>query len=248
MAQATSGLVDYGSTSEEDNFSDLEWPEAPESPLSASLGMSRWYSNASLPLPDFRSTSGSEQSDSELDQSAQAADSGPSPEVLTIDSSSEEEEPGEARQLPARRPGQQQQSEDDTESPTDAGDSSDSHNSKIRSASPPLLLRSSSEEVQEPQPPSKRPRLQISGRGAGGRGAYALKFHQLTPGLRDLLTRSRAFFTKPHSLQRPGGPVTISTYSKAEERILCKSLGCLGLHFLVEGAMCGGVIIFQVDF
>ena len=89
------------------------------------------------------------------------------------------------------------------QSPTDTADSSDSENSGSQDEGPaeydgrspclPVLVDSSSEE----KPPTKRPRLQISSRGAWGRRAYALKFHQLMPELRDLLARSRAFVTKP---------------------------------------------------
>lgn len=234
MAQASSGLVDYGSTSEEDNWSDFESPEEPELPLPpepACLRTSRWSDNTDASLPPDCPTSGGEQSDSQLDQSAQVAD-GPTPEVLTVNSSTEEEGEGPqtgetgATQASACRP-EQQLSDDDTQSPTDAGGSSDSETSNARSPPSALLVHSSSEDE---KPPAKRPRLQISRRGAQGRGAYALQLHQLTPELHDLLARSRAFFTKPHSLQRPGGPVTTSTYSKAEERILCKSLRCLSLH------------------
>ena len=231
MAAATSALVDYGSTSEEDNFSDSEWREGPEllalPPASASLGMSRWSSDASL-SPDCP-TNGWEQSDSPLHQSARAPDH-PSPESLTVNSSSEGEAEGDGeatQQFSACRQGQQ--SEDDhTQSPTDAADSSsDSDNSNGRRPRWPLPMHSSTEEQ---KPASKRPRLQTSRRGAQGRGAYALKLHQLTAEMRELLARSRAFFTKPHSLQRPGGPVGMSTYSKAEERILCKSPRGLSLH------------------
>ena len=104
--------------------------------------------------------------------------------------------------------------------PHRCGDSSDSETSNARSPPSPLLVHSSSEDE---KPPTKSPRLQTSSHGAKGRGAYALQLHQLTPELQDLLARSRAFFTKPHFLQRPGRPVTTSTYSKAQERILYKS-------------------------
>ena len=232
MAQATSGLVDYGTTSEEDNFSDFESTdvEGPGSPLpaeTACLGMSRWCSDAWL-SPDDRPTSGREQSDSELHQSPQVH-AGPSPEVLTINSSTQEE-PETAHGGQARQPSACRREDQQTHGPSDAGDTSDSDSSNSTSPRPPspVLVHSSSQE-EDQKPATKRPRLQTSARGAQGRGAYALKSHQLTPELRDLLARSRAFFTKPHSLQRPGGPVSTSTYSKAEERILCKSLRCLSL-------------------
>ena len=224
MAQATSGLVDYGTTSEEDNLSDLELPEAPESsllpPASASLGMSRWSSNASL-SPDCP-TNGWEHSRSQLHQSAQATDRS-WPELLTVDSSSEGEAEGdgEARQPFSGCRQEERSADDDTQSATDAGNSSSASDDFNGSS------------IEEEKPAGKRPRLQTSRRGAQGRGAYALKLHQLTAEMRELLVRCRAFFTKPHSLQRAGGPLTATTYSKAEERILCKSV-----YILVEGAVC----------
>ena len=217
----------------------------------ACLSMSRWSYNTDASLSPDCPTSGLEQSDSQLDQSAQVPD-GPPPEVLTVNSSTEEEGEGPetaATQPSHRRPGQRR-SKDDTQSPTDAGDSSDSETSSARSPPSALLVHSSSEDE---KPPAKRPRLQTSSRGAQGRGAYALQLHQLTPELQDLLARSRAFFTKPHSLQRPGGPVTTSTYSKAEERILCKSPRLPEFTFLSKasrsaGRTGGGVIISKLIF
>ena len=125
MAQATSGLVDYGATSEEDDFSDFESPERPAEPLLRpwwSLGMSRWLSNDASLWPDCP-----EQSASQLDQSAQAAHV-PSPEGLSVNSSTQEEGggEGEARQLSDWR--HEEQSDQDT----DAADSSDSENSELK--------------------------------------------------------------------------------------------------------------------
>ena len=96
MNQATSGLVDYGFTSEEDNWSDFKSPEEPELTLPskpACLGMSRWSYNTDASLSPDCPTNGSEQSDSQLNQSAQVPD-GPPPEVLTVNSSIEEEGEG----------------------------------------------------------------------------------------------------------------------------------------------------------
>ena len=113
MAQATSGLVDYGFTSEEDNWSDFESPEEPKLPLPselACLGMSRWSCNTDTSLSPDCPTSSSEQTDSQLDQSAQVLDGLPQ-EVLTVNSSTEEE--GEGPETAAMqpfhcRPGQRQ--------------------------------------------------------------------------------------------------------------------------------------------
>ena len=218
MAQPTSALVDYGATSsEDDNFSDLESRDrALGSPLAASSPrLPRWSSNESLVSPSDCSISSPEQSDRQVDEIAQAAD-GPWPEVLTVRSSTDEEEEVRETTQPSRVRWQEEEGERNT--PTD-GEDSDSENSDQQDAggeAPPVLVHSSSEEE---KPAAKRARLQVTSRRAQGRGAYAMKFRQLTPEMRDLLTRSRAFFTKPHSLQRPGGPVAVSTYSKAEERI-----------------------------
>jgi len=86
MAQHTSALVDYEPTSEEDNFTDSESPGPPES-----FATRRRPSNTTLSSASESPTSGgdSEQSDFELEQGAQAAHS--PPEVLTVNSSSEEE-------------------------------------------------------------------------------------------------------------------------------------------------------------
>ena len=238
MAQPTSALVDYGATSsEDDNFSDLESPDrALGSPLAASSPrLPGWSSNESLVSPSDCSISSPEQS-----EIAQAS-GGRSPEVLTVASSTdEEEEAGEATQpSPVRR----QEEEGERNTPAD-GEDSDSENSDQQDAggaAPSVLVHSSSEEE---KPAAKRARLQVTSRGAQGRGAYAMKFRQLTPEIRDLLARSRAFFTKPHSRQRPGGPVAVSTYSKAEERILCKFLGCVSLRIHVPTS--GGTVSLEV--
>ena len=234
MAQPTSALVDYGATSsEDDNFSDLESPDrALGSPLAASSPrLPRWSSNESLVSPSDCSISSPEQSDRQVDEIAQAAD-GPWPEVLTVRSSTDEEEEVRETTQPSRVRRQEEEGERNT--PTD-GEDSDSENSDQQQdaggAAPPVLVHSSSEEE---KPAAKRARLQVTSRGAQGRGAYAMKFRQLTPEMRELLARYRAFFTKPHSLQRPGGPVAVSTYSKAEERILCKFLGCVSLRIHVS--------------
>ena len=237
MAQPTSALVDYGATSsEDDNFSDLESRDrALGSPLVASSPLlPRWSSNKSLVSPSDCSISSSEQSDQQLDEISQAADGVPLPEVLTVGSSADEEEEVRETTQPSHV---RRQEEGERHTPTN-GEDSDSENSDqgpaeqdARGAASPVLVHSSSEEE---KPAAKRARLQVTSRGAQGRGAYAMKFHQWTPEMRDLLPRSRAFFTKPHSLQQSGGPVAVFTYSKAKERILCKFVRCVSLHIHVS--------------
>lgn len=206
MAQPTSALVDYESTSEEDNFSDCEWPGRPESLL---LPMPRWPSNVSLSSDLQSSTSSGSESDFQLDHGGY--DPSP-PQGLTVSSSAQEE--AQKRPTPFSDWPQEELDQDSS-----AGDDSEPSASQVEQG---RLLEES--WTVEDTPAVKRPRLQTSSRGAQGRGAYALKPEQLEPELRELLHRSRAFFTKPHSLQRSGGPVTLSTYGKAEERILCKFL------------------------
>ena len=237
----TSALVDYEATSseEDEHSSDLESPDgSPGWPLAASSPRRpRWSSNESLWPSDCPVISSSEQSQLQLREIGQAPD-GPSPEVLAVESSSDEEQEVRETTQPSACRQEELEEEDEVEEggrqTPSAGEDSDSQDEGLAeqdgaAAALPVLVQSSSEE-EEKLPAAKRARLQVASRGAQGRGAYALKFRHLTPELRDLLARSRAFFTKPHSLQRPGGPVAMSTYSKAEERILCKFLGCVSLR------------------
>ena len=255
----TSGLVDYEVTSseEDEHSSDLESPDG--SPLAASsTRRPRWSSNESLSPSDCPVISSSEQSQLQLQEIGQAPD-GPSPEVLAVESSSDEEQEVRETTQPSACRQEELKEEDEVEEggrqTPSAGEDSDSQDEGLAeqdgaAAALPVLVQSSSEEEEEEEklPAAKRAPLQVASRGAQGRGAYALKFRQLTPELRDLLARSRAFFTKPHSLQRPGGPVAMSTYSKAEERILCKFLGCVSLRTHHTCVSTWGVMIWQVDF
>ena len=100
-------------------------------------------------------------SDSQLHQSTQAPDH-PSPESLTINSSTEGEAEGdrEATQQFSACWQEEQSEDDDTQSPTGAGDSSsDSDNSNGRRTCWPLPMHSS---IEEQKPANERPRLQTS--------------------------------------------------------------------------------------
>ena len=54
------------------------------------------------------------------------------------------------------------------------------------------------------------------------RKPYAMRMADLPPELQRFLNDARSFFTRAHSLERHGQQVAVSTYMKAEERILCK--------------------------
>lgn len=73
-----------------------------------------------------------------------------------------------------------------------------------------IIISSSSEDDQKKPVtcPSRKP--------------YALRMRDLPPELRGFLNESRSFFTRPHSLERHGQNVALSTYMKAEERVLCE--------------------------
>lgn len=222
MAQRTSALVDYEPTSEEDNFSDVESADGTQS-----LPMRRWSSNTSLSssTSDCSTSSSSEQSDFQLNERARPLDVPSPPQVVVVNSSTEEE----AEREPTPHSGDRQEEDEISSCDSDShtSGSQDDGVAEYDGTGPrsPELVDSSSEEE---KPATTRPRVQpSSSRGAQGRGGYAMKFQQLRPELRELLFRSRTFFTKPHSLQRSSGPVTDSTYSKAQERILCKFLCCL---------------------
>ena len=171
-------------------------------------------------------------SDSQLHQSTQAPDH-PSPESLTINSSTEGEAEGDGEATQQFPPAGKRNSQKTTTHKAPRARETVVVTATIRTADVHVGPCQCTAPLKSRNQPTKdldcRPRLQTSRHGAQGRGTYALKFNQLMAEMWELLARSRAFFTKPHSLQRPGRPVTMSTYSKAEERILCKSLHCLSL-------------------
>ena len=73
-----------------------------------------------------------------------------------------------------------------------------------------ITISSCSEDEQKPKSatPSRKP--------------YALAIQDLPAELRRFLSEARSFFTRAHSLERHGQQVALSTYMKAEERVLCK--------------------------
>ena len=56
----------------------------------------------------------------------------------------------------------------------------------------------------------------------GPRKPYSLQKKDLPPELARFLQETKYFFTRPHSLERHGQRVSNTTYTKAEERILCE--------------------------
>ena len=118
--------------------------------------------------PSDCSISSLEQSNRQLNEIAQAADGVPSPEVLTVGSSADEEE--EVRETTQPSPVRRQEKEGERHMPTD-GEDSDSENSvqgpaetDARGAGSPVLVHSFSEE----KPAAKRARLQPWSPGTRG--------------------------------------------------------------------------------
>lgn len=82
---------------------------------------------------------------------------------------------------------------------------------------------SQQQEGDEPLPASPPPRK-----------PYALRMEDLPNGLKQFLNEARSFFTRPHSLERHGQHVAISTYSKAEERVLCEYFPFIHFYYFNE--------------
>ena len=53
---------------------------------------------------------------------------------------------------------------------------------------------------------------------------YSIKFNELPEALRKFLASVKKFFTQKVNFEREKAPVTLSTYEKAQERMLCKYL------------------------
>ena len=53
---------------------------------------------------------------------------------------------------------------------------------------------------------------------------YLIKFNELPEALRKFLASVKKFFTQKVNFEREKAPVTLSTYEKAQERMLCKYL------------------------
>ena len=51
---------------------------------------------------------------------------------------------------------------------------------------------------------------------------YSIKFGELSEALRNFLASVKKFFTQKVNFEREKAPVTLSTYEKAQERMLCK--------------------------
>ena len=69
---------------------------------------------------------------------------------------------------------------------------------------------------------SDQPGEQASRHSVGPKKPYAMQKKDLPPELARFLQETKYFFTRPHSLERHGQRVSNTTYTKAEERILCE--------------------------
>ena len=63
---------------------------------------------------------------------------------------------------------------------------------------------------------------QDSGALLPGRKPYYVGLQELPASLREFLAEAYAFFTSSHQLERAGQRVSLTTYGKAQERILCE--------------------------
>ena len=114
------------------------------------------------------------------------------------------------------------------------GQSSDEEQELGRSKRPRLVdvaLTPTSLEITDPAATPAEEIITISSCSEGedkaksttpSRKPYAMRMVDLPPELQRFLNDARSFFTRAHSLERHGQQVAVSTYMKAEERILCK--------------------------
>ena len=89
--------------------------------------------------------------------------------------------------------------------------SSDSEIMPSTAAGAPIYVSSSSESDD-----------QDSGALLPGRKPYSIGLQELPASLREFLGEAYAFFTSSHRLERAGQRVSLTTYGKAQERILCE--------------------------
>ena len=64
-----------------------------------------------------------------------------------------------------------------------------------------------------------------------GRKPYSMRLQELPASLREFLAEASAFFTSSHRLERAGQRVSLTTYGKAQERILCEYFLFASLKF-----------------
>lgn len=76
-------------------------------------------------------------------------------------------------------------------------------------------LSSSDQELDQTISSAKRPLKRR-------REAYSLKLTELSGDLQKFFLKLERFWTKTHHLSRRAGPVSITTFAKAKERLLCK--------------------------
>jgi len=66
--------------------------------------------------------------------------------------------------------------------------------------------------------------LHSAQRGNKRKTPYSVKFGELPEAVRKFLASVKRFFTQKVNFEREKAPVTLSTYEKAQERMLCKYL------------------------
>lgn len=66
---------------------------------------------------------------------------------------------------------------------------------------------------------------------------YSIKFSELPEAVRKFLASVKRFFTQKVNFEREKAPVTLSTYEKAQERMLCNYL-CFFFNFGLNFHVC----------
>ena len=87
---------------------------------------------------------------------------------------------------------------------------------------PPVVIRISSDDDQQEDDGDEEPEQPLVAPLPKQRAAYALRLTDLPPNLEGFMKETKSFFTRPHSLERPGQKLATSTFEKTEERVLCE--------------------------
>jgi len=76
---------------------------------------------------------------------------------------------------------------------------------------------------------------QDSGALVPGRKPYSIGLQELPASLREFLAEAYAFFTSSHRLERAAQRVSLTTYGKAQERVLCEYCLFISLKYVMFG-------------
>ena len=68
-----------------------------------------------------------------------------------------------------------------------------------------------------------------------GRKPYSIGLQELPASLREFLAEASAFFTSSHQLERAGKRMSLTTYRKAQEGILCEYCLFVSLKYVMFG-------------